>query len=278
MIPFNFEYYKPETVEEAVNLFNKLKIIGKKPMYYGGGTEFISMARTHNIYTEAVIDIKAIPECNIYQLQNNELIIGSAITLTNIAELNLFPLLSLAVKRIADHTIQGKITLGGNLAGTIIYREAVLPLMVADSEVVIAGTDGIKKIPLRDVFDRRIQLNEGEMIIQTVINNQFLSMPYIHVKRTKNEKIDYPLITMAGLKNNNRISIAFSGVCEYPFRSSLIEDILNDNSVSVNEKINKAINNMPDQILNDLSGTSEYRKFMLHTMLYEALSELGVVS
>ncbi|MBU5676053.1 FAD binding domain-containing protein [Alkaliphilus sp. MSJ-5] len=278
MIPFNFEYYKPETVEEAVNLFNKLKIIGKKPMYYGGGTEFISMARTHNIYTEAVIDIKAIPECNIYQLQNNELIIGSAITLTNIAELNLFPLLSLAVKRIADHTIQGKITLGGNLAGTIIYREAVLPLMVADSEVVIAGTDGIKKIPLRDVFDRRIQLNEGEMIIQTVTNNQFLSMPYIHVKRTKNEKIDYPLITMAGLKNNNRISIAFSGVCEYPFRSSLIEDILNDNSVSVNEKINKAINNMPDQILNDLSGSSEYRKFMLHTMLYEALSELGVVS
>lgn len=278
MIPFNFEYYKPETVEEAVNLFNKLKIIGKKPMYYGGGTEFISMARTHNIYTEAVIDIKAISECNVYQLQNNELIIGSAITLTNIAELNLFPLLSLAVKRIADHTIQGKITLGGNLAGTIIYREAVLPLMVADSEIVIAGTDGIKKIPLRDVFDRRIQLNEGEMIIQTVINNQFLSMPYIHVKRTKNEKIDYPLITMAGLKNNNRISIAFSGVCEYPFRSSLIEDILNDNSVSVNEKINKAINNMPDQILNDLSGSSEYRKFMLHTMLYEALSELGVVS
>jgi len=278
MIPFNFEYYKPETIEEAVNTFNKLKIIGKKPMYYGGGTEFISMARMHNIYTEAIIDIKAIPECNVYQLQNNELIIGSAITLTNIAELNLFPLLSLAVKRIADHTIQGKITLGGNLAGTIIYREAVLPLMVADSEIVIAGMDEIKKVPLKDVFDKRIQLNEGEMIIQTVINNQFLSMPYIHVKRTKNEKIDYPLITMAGLKNNNRISIAFSGVCEYPFRSSLIEDILNDNSVSVNEKINKAINNMPDQILNDLGGSSEYRKFMLYTMLYEALSELGVVS
>lgn len=278
MIPFNFEYYKPETIEEAVNIFNKLKIIGKKPMYYGGGTEFISMARMHNIYTEAIIDIKAIPECNVYQLQNNELIIGSAITLTNIAELNLFPLLSLAVKRIADHTIQGKITLGGNLAGTIIYREAVLPLMVADSEIVIAGMDEIKKVPLKDVFDKRIQLNEGEMIIQTVINNQFLSMPYIHVKRTKNEKIDYPLITMAGLKNNNRISIAFSGVCEYPFRSSLIEDILNDNSVSVNEKINKAINNMPDQILNDLGGSSEYRKFMLYTMLYEALSELGVVS
>ncbi len=278
MIPFDFEYYKPETVEEAVNLFNKLKTIGKKPIYYGGGTEFISMARMHNVYTEGVIDIKGIPECNVHQLRNNELIIGSAVTLTNIAELNLFPLLSLTVKRIADHTIQGKITLGGNLAATIIYREAILPLLVADSEIIIAGIDGNRRVPLREVFDKQIQLAEGEMIVKVIIDNQFLSLPYIHVKRTKNEKIDYPLITIAALKNNNNINIAFSGLCEYPLRSSLIEDILNDNLISIDERINTAINNMPSHILNDISGSSEYRKFILNTMLHETLNKFEVVS
>ncbi len=48
-------------------------------------------------------------------------------------------------------------------------------------------------------------------------------------KEQKNEKIDYPLITMAGLKKDNKVHIAFSGLCEYPFRSNIIEDILNDN-------------------------------------------------
>ena len=62
-----------------------------------------------------------------------------AVTLTNIAEKNYFPLLSLAVKRIADHTIQDKITLGGNLLGTIIYKEAILPLLLSNSRVVIQG-------------------------------------------------------------------------------------------------------------------------------------------
>lgn len=122
MIPFDFEYYKPKTIEEFVNLFNTLTDLEKSPIYYGGGTEIISMARMHNVHTEAVIDIKGIPECNVHEIKNNELIIGSAITLTNIAEADYFPLLSSTVKRIADHTIQGKITLGGNLAGSIIYK------------------------------------------------------------------------------------------------------------------------------------------------------------
>lgn len=273
MIPFDFEYYKPETVEEAVNLFDKLNSIGKEPIYYGGGTEFISMARVHNIYAGAVVDIKGILECNKQQLKNDELIIGSAVTLTNIAESNLFPLLSLTVKRIADHTIQDKITLGGNLAGTIIYKEAILPLMVSESEIVVASISGKRRIPLKDIFNKRIELAKGELIVQVIIKSKFLSLPCIHVKRTKNEKIDYPLITIAALKNNNRINIAFSGLCEYPFRNYLIEEILNSESISVDERISKIINSISDNITNDISGSSEYRKFMLHTMLHEVLEE-----
>lgn len=278
MIPFDFEYYRPESIKEAIDLFDRLNSIGKKPMYYGGGTEFISMARVQNVYTEAVIDIKDIPECNTHKLNNNELIIGSAVTLTDIAELNYFPLLSLTVQRIADHTVQDKITLGGNLAGTIIYREAVLPLMVANSDIVIAGINGKKQIPLEKIFDKRVQLNEDEVIIQVIIDRRFLSLPYVHVKRTKNEKIDYPLITTVALKDMEKTNFAFSGLCDYPFRSIKIEEILNDSSIPKDERIKKSINNIPEKILNDISGSSEYRKFMLHTILYEILTKFEEVN
>ncbi len=100
-------------------------------------------------------------------------------------ENELFPLLSLTVQRIADHTIQDKITLGGNLAGTIIYQEAVLPLLVSDSHMIIAGNYGQKKVPIKDIFHERIQLTKGEMIVQIIVDENFLSLPYFHVKRTK---------------------------------------------------------------------------------------------
>ncbi|MBN3345501.1 xanthine dehydrogenase [Clostridium botulinum] len=274
MIPFDFEYYKPETIEEAVQLYAQLNARGKKPLYYGGGTEIISMARAHNVYTEAVIDVKGISECNVQEFRNNKLIIGSAVTLTQIAEANLFPLLGLTVQRIADHTIQDKITLGGNIAGTIIYREAVLPLLISNSEVLIAGSSGQKQVLLKDIFDKRIQLNNGEFIVNVAVDSRFLSLQSLHVKRTKNDKIDYPLITLAALKDNNRINISFSGVCDYPFRSYLIEDYLNDTSLANNIRINNAINNIPDVILNDLAGSTDFRKFMLQKMLTEVLEKL----
>ncbi|MDR7857164.1 FAD binding domain-containing protein [Tissierella sp.] len=277
MIPFDFEYYKPETLDEAINLFNRLESDGKKPIYYGGGTEFISMARMNNRYTEAVVDIKAIPECNIYKIIKNELVLGSAITLTQIAEENLFPLLSMTVQRIADHTIQGKITLGGNLLGTIIYKEALLPLLLSNSEILLANKDGKKRVSLDSICNKGIQLEKGTMIVQVIINKKFLSMPYLHMKRTKNEKIDYPLLTIAALKDNDKISIAFSGLCEYPIRSTQIEDILNDNSYSIDNRINKIIQNLPYELLNDISGSSEYRKFVLKGTLLEVFEKFGEV-
>ncbi|WP_238915226.1 FAD binding domain-containing protein [Clostridium sp. YIM B02555] len=274
MIPFDFEYYKPETVEETVNLYKELNNKGKKPLYYGGGTEIISMARAYNIYTEAVIDIKGIAECNVMELDENKLIIGAAVTLTQIAEANLFPLLSLTVKRIADHTIQDKITLGGNIAGTIIYRESVLPLLICNSQVVIAGLSGRKQVAFKDVFDKRAKLDPGDFIVKVIVEDKYLDLKYLHAKRTKNDKIDYPLITLAVIKVDKKINIAFSGVCDYPFRSSVIEDYLNDKSLSVNERINNIICNMPVLILNDLSGSAEYRKFMLQKMLLEVLEKM----
>lgn len=273
MIPFDFEYYKPETVEEATLLYAELNSQRKKPVYYGGGTEIISMSRALNRYTEAVIDIKGIVECNILDFTDNKLNIGSAVALTQIAEANLFPLLSLTVKRIADHTVQDKITLGGNIAGTIIYRESVLPLLISDSKIIIASPSGRKEVAFKDVFDKRIKLNEGELIVNVTVDYRFLSLPHLHVKRTKNDKIDYPLITISALKDEDRLNIAFSGVCDYPFRSSLIEDYLNDTSIPNEIRINNAIDNIPGKILSDLIGSSDFRKFMLQKMLLEILEK-----
>lgn len=277
MIPFNFEYYKPETVEEAIKLFNDLDSEGKKTIYYGGGSEFISMARMNNVYADAVIDIKGIKECNEYKIDGDSLIIGAGLTLSKIARGNLFPLLSLAVKRIADHTMQGKITIGGNLCGTIIYRESVLPLLISDSEIVIGNKTGQRRELLKDIFDGRLRLDKGEMVVKIIVPKEFLNLPYLHVKRTKNEVIDYPLISMSALKNKDRIKIAFSGLGDYPFRSDKMEKILNDETLSLEDKIQKAVNSIKDKIKSDMSGSKEYKEFMLENVLDTVLNDFQEV-
>lgn len=273
MIGFDFEYYKPSTVNEATNLYYILDTAGKKAIFYGGGSEFISMARMNNVYADAVIDIKGIKECNQYTMYGGDLVIGAGVTLTEIAEGNLFPLLSMAVKRIADHTMQGKITIGGNICGTIIYREAVLPLLVSESRIVLARRDGVREELLRDVFDGRLRLNKGEMVVNVIVPGEYLNLPHLHVKRTKIEVIDYPLISMVALKNGDKIQMAFSGLGDYPFRSNELEQILNKSISPKKNKIDRAVECIEDKISDALNGSKEYKEFMLSEILDTALKD-----
>lgn len=278
MIPFDFDYYKPNTIPEAIKAFKELESQGKQPLYYAGGTEIITLARAQNIYTKAVIDIKGIPECAVLEFQNEQLVIGSVVTLTQISESKMFPLLGRTGARVADHTVQGKITLGGNIGGTIIYRESVLPLLLSDSQVVIAGENGQRQAPIYEVFNERLKLNRGEFILQFIIDKVYTTLPHVHVKKTKNEKIDYPLITVAALKKDDRIRIAFSGLCAFPFRSLKTEDHLNDKNCEWDIRINNVISNLPAPVLNDISGTDKYRVFVLRDVLLNTLTMLeGVI-
>lgn len=274
MIPFDFSYHRPESAVKAVSLFQELDAQGKKPLYFGGGTEIISMGRHNNVETGAVIDIKNIPECRVQALAGDNLVIGAGVTLTQVHEANLFPLLAQAGARVADRTIQNKITLGGNMCGSIIYRESTLPLLLTDCEVFVAGPGGNRVALIHEVFNQQVQLKRGEFILQFRIPRKLVSRPYVHVKRTKAEKISYPLLTICALDSGDGIRFAFSGLCGFPFRSQEMEQALNDASLPADKRADHAISAVPEQIPDNLESSAAYRKFVLKDLLVSILNEL----
>ena len=49
MIAFDFEYYKPSSMAEAIETFNMFREQGKNVMYFSGGTEIITFARVNKL-------------------------------------------------------------------------------------------------------------------------------------------------------------------------------------------------------------------------------------
>jgi len=265
MTSFDFAYYKPDTLNETIECYNNLVSGNQSVLYYGGGTEIISMARAESIKFDAVIDYKNIPECNVLSIENDDLIIGSAVTLTTIAESCCFPLLGETVSRIADHTIQGKITLGGNLGSTIIYREAALPLMITNTRAKIITKDGLKELPFLQVFNGRLQLEQGDFLVQLLVDKNDINLPFNHVKKTKMDKIDYPLISMAANKKDSKIQAAVSGVGNMPILLSA--EVLNNTAMSKEDRISEIVTQIGDLIISDIQGSREYRVFVLRNIL-----------
>ncbi len=274
MLPFDFEYYRPETLNEAVDLYQYLDQHGKQPMFFSGGTELITLGRIDLVYTEAVIDIKGIAECNVMQISGDHLFLGSTHTLTQIEEANLFPLLTKTASEVADHTARGKITLGGNICAQIYYREAVLPFLLSDSHVLIIGSEGQKIVPINDIFQGQLRLQKGEVLAQLATESKFIRAPFFTVKRRQQWETGYPLITLAALKVDRRIRVAISGLCPFPFRSIEVEDSINNRGPSVESRVDQAIAVLPQPILNDVEGSAEYRLFVLRNLLIDAVKSL----
>jgi CO/xanthine dehydrogenase FAD-binding subunit len=274
MIAFNFEYYKPDSLDEAVELYRKLSKNGKEPLYYSGGTEIITMARRNDLFTKAVIDIKGIPECNIFEIKGNQLLIGAAVTLTHIAENKLIPFLSKTSDFPANHTARNQITVGGNICGKIIYKEAVLGHLIGDSIVSIYGEKGKRIVSILKAFNQKLQMEKGEFLFQLAIDMSYSDLPFISVKKTKQGKTEYPLISMAAIKKNNNIQMAFSGVCSFPFRSLKMEEYINNKAINKEKKIEQAISHLPAPIFSNIQGSSEYKKFVLKKLLEYTLEAL----
>lgn len=275
MIPFDFEYYRPDTIEEALGAHRQLLTEGKDPVYYGGGSELISMARVDSRTFGAVIDLKRIPECGRMEYHGRDLFLGSALTLSAIIEADYFPLLSKTAGRIADHTMQCKITLGGNLAASIIYRETALPLLLAGARAICAGPEGLRECAFEALFQSRPRLLEGEFLVGVSVDQSFFELPYCHMKKTRNEKIDYPLLTAACLKKDGRLRIGFSGLTDGPFRDKRLEEILNDSRLSFAQRADGLVEAASGCIRSDLSGSAEYRKFVLRETVLNILETMG---
>src|SRR5699024_5060326 len=138
----------------------------------------------------------------------NQIIFGSATTLTDIANANFFPLLTKIILQIATQTERNKITIGGNLASHLPYREALLPFLLTDAQVVIAGLNGTKTLQVIELFKNGIQLKEDEFIVQIITNLKYSKYPYFNRKQTKQSSINYPLVSLAALKIDSQIRIA----------------------------------------------------------------------
>lgn len=275
MIPFDLEYYLPESTEEAAAIFAELSEADKGPLYYGGGTEIVTMCRQQTIKPGALIDLKGIPETTALEVDGDKLIIGANVTLTELNEQDYFPLLAKVARVVADHTVRNSLTLGGNICGKLPYREVILPLLTADADVVLAGREGRRTEPLKDLFDKRLKLEKGEILVQLIVPKEELKRKSWARRREKHGPVDYPLYHMIGVQKKDQLAVAVSGLCAFPFRSAELEKKVNDFALSAQERVDKAPDLLPGTIRNDEIGSDDYRQALWQRDLAELLKEMG---
>ncbi len=280
MIPTDITYLRADSPEEAVLAW------GAHPgaRYLAGGTEITTTARRSAAYPlTSLIDVKSLPETLILETQADRIALGAALPLSTLEDWPGFPLLSATIKGIADRTVRNRLSLGGNITGMLPYREAVLPLLLADATgVSIAPGPGgaapvCKVWRLRDRFDKRLVLDPGELVLNFSLPAGFAALPWAHRRKTRTGPVDYPLVTLCLVRDGSAFRLAVSGAQPYPVRSDAADAALPAGSISADTIPSRtaAVLDALGMPRSDQRASAAYRAELLRLALGSALEELS---
>jgi CO/xanthine dehydrogenase FAD-binding subunit len=259
VIPFDVEYVRVSSLDEAVSAWSEAKQAGGSPRYYGGGTELVTAARDGKLTFDQLIDVKRVPELSELDLERG--VLGAALRLTTLREQDALPLLARCAGGIADRTVRNSITLGGNLLSMLPYRETALPLLLFDATLELRGPNGARTVLASEIYNKRFLLGAGELLVSVRLHE---GSPTFYERVTKDARVDYPLATVALGAVDGAIRLAFTGACGYPVRSEAAEAALNGGaSGSAADRASAAVAAVSDRFWEDMRAGAEYRRARL---------------
>jgi aromatic ring-cleaving dioxygenase len=153
--------------------------------------------------------------------------------------------------------------------GRLPYREAVMPLLSLDAEVVYFHEGNRFTEKLDKIFDKRMKLPADSCLYQIIVPKAQIKWQYQN-RLTESVTVDYPILHLHGMGVGSRLTVALSGYSNFPVHvvldSADIEDVSNLRTMLLErfEKMVKA---------DDRSGEA-YRKHLLSLSIDEMLKKV----
>ncbi len=154
MIPAQFDYEAPTSVEEALSL---LAAAGDREVkVLAGGQSLLPVLRLRMAAPELVVDLGRIPELRGVRDEGDVLAIGAMTTHDDVTREPLIRqhalLLAAAASTVADPQVRHLGTFGGALAHADPAGDMPAPALALDAEFVVAGSGGRRTVPASEFF------------------------------------------------------------------------------------------------------------------------------
>jgi aerobic carbon-monoxide dehydrogenase medium subunit len=153
MIPQSFEYFRPQSVREAITL---LEQHGSGAKILSGGQSLIPMMKVRIARPEYLVDINRIQELRYIREEDGYLKIGGLTRESDLEYSELikskYPIILDTAAMIADPQVRNMATVGGNLAHGDPANDHPATMLALRAEVIASGPGGERVIPIKGFF------------------------------------------------------------------------------------------------------------------------------
>jgi carbon-monoxide dehydrogenase medium subunit len=281
MIPPAFEYLRPSTIPEAIDL---LQQHGEDAKILSGGQSLIPMMKLRIARPGYLIDINRISGLSYIKEEGGFLKIGG---LTREAELESspvirakYPILLDTAHVIADPQVRNLATVAGNLAHGDPANDHPATMLALGAQVVAAGATGERIIPIEEfflsLFSTALQTGEILTEIRVPVPPARSGGAYFKLERKVGDFATAAVAAQVTVDANGaaqRVGIALTNVGPTPIKAQKAEDFLRGEKLD-EANIRQAAQLAADdaQPSSDLRGPAEYKKGLVKELARRALS------
>ena len=282
MYAAEFDYVRASSIEEAISL----KGANDDSSLLAGGHSLIPAMKLRLSTPQKLIDISGLDQLKNISNNGNYISIGALCTHKQCAESDIIqsncPALSDAASVIGDPHVRNKGTLGGVLAHSDPQADYPGVVLALNATIIVEGSEGERTIEAGDYFTGlwETALGEGEILTEVRIPTDSANANSCYLKFPQPAS-RYPYVGCAVAMstsggNCSDVRVGYSGVGEFAFRDSGVEDSfkgksLNESSIaSASAKAAEGHN-----VLSDVFVSEEYRRAMAQIYNKRALKKLS---
>ena len=279
MIPGNFDYHRPATLDEAIVLLAEL---GEDARPLAGGHSLVPMMKLRLAEPSHLVDLGGIAALKGIRADGGEIVIGAMTTQQEIIASELLaerlPILRETARQIADPQVRYVGTLGGNCAGGDPGNDMPAVMQCLSATYVLDGPDGTREIAAREFYEGAFTtgLGSGEILSAVRVPVPAKGHGYAYAKM-KRKVGDYAtaatavILAMAGGRCTSA-SVALTNLAATPLHAedaakALVGTALDGAAIEAAVKAAVAITDPAP----DLRGPADFRRHVAGVMTRRAI-------
>jgi carbon-monoxide dehydrogenase medium subunit len=280
MIPTQFNYESPATLDEAVALLAS-DLDGAKVL--AGGHSLIPAMKLRLAQPQMLVDIARIKSLSYIREEADQILIGATTTHYQLESSDLLksicPLLPACAASIGDVQVRNKGTIGGSIAHSDPAGDWPAAVLALDADLVLVGTSGERTVKAENFFISLLttDLQPGEILREIRITKPSgrFGQAYQKVPHPASGFAVVGVAVHLALNDDgscNSAGIGITGVSSKAYRAKAVEAALAGSNLDDNA-IAGAVTHVCDGVdpNSDLYASSDYRRHLAQVHTRRAL-------
>lgn len=275
MIPAQFDYVAPTTVEDALSA---LATHGDDAKILAGGQSLLPVLRMRLNAPEVVIDLGRIESLRGVRDDGDAIVIGAMTPHSVVGKDPLVEehalLVHKAVEHLADEQIRHRGTFGGALAHADPAGDLGAPALALGASFVIQGPAGTRTVPADEFFVDLFETAIGEDEILTEVRIPKHTGWGAHYEKFVRVAHQWPIVAVAATVKGSGgsiddVAIGLTNMGNTPMRARAAEDALRSGQgIDAAAQLADQETNPPS----DLNGEASYRRHLAKVLTRRAVT------